>query len=125
MLYITYIHIGLGLSLCKQIVNLHGGDIGIISQEGMGSTFSFTIPFEIFTINNTNRIHDSTTNIKSARPALLVNIEEGSHHIDNLNNNNISRHKTTTNTYNATINITYPNALVVDGNIYFYLYFSI
>ncbi len=36
---------GLGLSLCKQIVALHGGTIGVDSVEGKGSTFHLTIVF--------------------------------------------------------------------------------
>lgn len=34
---------GLGLPICKTIVESHGGEIGIISQEGAGSTFWFTL----------------------------------------------------------------------------------
>ena len=35
---------GLGLSLTKRIVELHGGEINFTSIEGKGTTFRFTIP---------------------------------------------------------------------------------
>ncbi len=35
---------GIGLTLCRRIVNLHNGDIGANSTYGQGSTFWFTIP---------------------------------------------------------------------------------
>ena len=35
---------GLGLVIAKGIVEAHGGEIGVVSKEGMGTSFFFTIP---------------------------------------------------------------------------------
>ncbi|ADU29022.1 ATP-binding protein [Evansella cellulosilytica] len=35
---------GLGLNITKKLIEAHGGNISVVSQEGKGSTFSFLIP---------------------------------------------------------------------------------
>ncbi len=37
---------GLGLALTQRLIELHGGEIQVTSEEGKGSTFSFSIPID-------------------------------------------------------------------------------
>lgn len=44
--------LGLGLSLCKSIVEAHGGTISVSDNVPHGSVFSFTLPLEEVNLNN-------------------------------------------------------------------------
>lgn len=66
---------GLGLSLCKTIVEKLGGNINVQSQLGEGSTFRFVLPFE-GTIGGQAKNTRITTNSRTIRATTTTNMQD-------------------------------------------------
>jgi PAS domain S-box-containing protein len=55
--------IGLGLYLCKELVQLHGGDIWVESEPGQGSNFTFILPKNQLSLRPKVLVIDDDTDI--------------------------------------------------------------
>jgi len=90
--------IGLGLYLCRELVQLHGGNIWVDSQPGHGSTFSFVLPRSRHLLQSNLLIidddadtlamlHDLLTaehyNVRTARDG-IEGLQEMHHHVPDI-----------------------------------------
>lgn len=71
---------GLGLSICKGIVKLLGGDIYLKSEKGLGTTISFAIPYN-GSKASAKQNEPSPVNEKSKDPVVLIAEDDSSNRI--------------------------------------------
>ncbi len=67
---------GLGLTICKQLLEIMGGEISVSSQYGVGSLFSFTLPLHV--LGEKNNIASAVSSNCSQYRLLLV--DDNSHY---------------------------------------------
>jgi len=68
---------GLGLTIVRQLVELQGGSIAVDSKESVGSSFTFTIPYEIGGQNNIKgKLPKDSTVLKKTLKELSVLLVE-------------------------------------------------
>jgi len=58
---------GLGLYICRKIIEAHGGEVGVKTTLGVGSRFYFTLPISPLTIKTTPEVDDESGHNHSRR----------------------------------------------------------
>ncbi|WP_264990057.1 ATP-binding protein [Lysinibacillus piscis] len=68
--------LGLGLSICKDLIVLHGGTLSLSSEIGKGSTFTFSLPITKKQIDNDTIPEPSHTEAFDKYTSMVNNIEQ-------------------------------------------------
>lgn len=67
---------GLGLAICRELAGLMGGSIDVKSCPGLGSVFSFTLPFALSTESLPPQRADEAYGILACEPARVLLVED-------------------------------------------------
>ncbi|GAA3406989.1 ATP-binding protein [Paenibacillus hodogayensis] len=70
--------IGLGLSICKQLVELHGGELEAFSEPGKGSVFQFVLPLanDVPVRHLSERLRDTDRSLDDRDPWIAADAPE-------------------------------------------------
>jgi signal transduction histidine kinase/CheY-like chemotaxis protein len=67
---------GLGLSIVKKLIELFGSEIHLESKEGEGTTFTFTIGFEVNTVKSNKIINDLELDLTASQIFNILVVED-------------------------------------------------
>ena len=67
---------GIGLSITKEFVEMHGGSIGVVSEAGQGTTFTVQLPLVLLSTPATEQTQSGETDSNITTPALLEILPE-------------------------------------------------